>query len=278
MGEARFDVWLAGGLGNQLFQYAFGRALAAKSGVPVRYCYVATRFARLSECFPHVKGSFQSGDSSLKAVNTLNRPDDYMPGVLKFNPSLYLIGYWQNERYFADIADTLRQELALPWPSDLVARYFGLLSRIDCCSNPVMVSVRRGDDYARLGWTLHPGYYFRAMDYMRERVPGCRFFVFSDDTKWCAEAFEHVADAEVVGFVDPVWWSLQLMGKCRHAIIANSTFSWWGAWLGKANDGIVVAPKPWLRCPPMGKIVCDRWVTLDADAPCGALKSSSEGV
>lgn len=263
-------VRMAGRLGNQLFQYAFGRALEVRTGVPVVYGDSLVQ-PMLRDWFPCIRAKFTSrmkwSHDGLRPVNVRSHPDKYLPWLFTETPT-YFIGYFENERYFAGISDELRRELALPWPVDLAERDAGLLSRIDRPGS-VMVCTRHGDDFRKLRWAIGPHYYFRAMDYMRERVPGCRFFVFGDDTEWCEREFGRIPDAEVVGMrVQPPWWQLQVMGRCRHAIIANSTFAWWAAWLGLANSGIVVAPEPWrVVRPDVTDEVCDRWVRVDSVSP-----------
>jgi hypothetical protein len=261
---------MSGRLGNQLFQYAFGRALETRTGVPVVYDDSQIQ-PMLRDWFPCVRARFASrmewSHEGLQRADVRGKSDEYSPRLFTKTPTEF-IGYFANERYFADISRTLRKELALPWPVDLAERDAGLLSRIDSPGS-VMVCTRHGSDFRALNWTVGPHYYPRAMDYMRERVPGCRFFVFGDDTEWCERAFGRIPDAEVVGLrVQPPWWQLQVMGLCRHAIIANSTFTWWSAWLGRANDGIVVAPDPWrVVRPDITDVVCDRWIRVDSVSP-----------
>lgn len=253
-------------LGNQIFQYAFARALETASGVPVLFHNVARR-PMLQDCFPHVKVRFTPPGFKLEQLPCRSAiglaADVYLPDFVTTTEPSYFKGYWQNENHFSAISKTLREELFLPWPEELAARDASLLSRIKSCPESVMVNVRRGD-YVRLGWAFGPGYYLRAMEYMRRRVPGCRFFIFSDDPKWCSAEFSGIADAEVVDTIAPPQWQLKVMGECMHAIISNSTFSWWGAWLGRANDGVVVAPDPWLRHCSMPFIIPGRWIRIDS--------------
>jgi hypothetical protein len=112
----------------------------------------------------------------------------------------------------------------------------------------VSVHVRRAD-YTKIGWAvLDASYYARAMDYMRARIAGARFFIFSDDLAWCRTAFDSV-DCVVVDVAtarrDPTV-DMRLMSRCEHHVIANSTYSWWGAWLNASPGKIVLAPDVWL--------------------------------
>jgi hypothetical protein len=172
---------------------------------------------------------------------------DFDPRMRECGPRTYLVGYWQSERYFADIAGLVRQELTyLRAPDAANAQW---LARIRA-ANAVCVHVRRGD-YLLAAHFRHHGlcsadYYRRAIRLMRERVAAPQFFVFSDDWPWCRE---HLAapDMVVVDANQPEAGQdeLRLMAACRHHVIANSSLSWWAAWLGTTPGQVVVAPTPW---------------------------------
>jgi Glycosyl transferase family 11 len=183
-------------------------------------------------------------------------------------PQTYLVGYWQSERYFADIADIIRRELTcLRAPDAANARW---LARIRA-TNAVCVHVRRGD-YLLPAHFEHHGlcsadYYLRAIQLIRERVASPQFFLFSDDWPWCRE---HLAASDVV-VVDankPAAGQdeLRLMAACRHHVIANSSLSWWGAWLATSAGQIVVAPTPWFtHRSETPDLFPPGWVTLPRD-------------
>jgi hypothetical protein len=177
----------------------------------------------------------------------------------------YLVGYWQSERYFAEIGDAVRRELSyLPAPDAANARW---LARIRA-ANAVCVHVRRGD-YLLPAHFQHHGlcsaaYYRQAMELVRARIENPQFFVFSDDWPWCRE---HLAgdDTAVVDANKPEAGQdeLRLMAACRHHVIANSSLSWWGAWLAKSAGQIVVAPTPWFtHRPETPDLLPAGWVTL----------------
>lgn len=177
---------------------------------------------------------------------------DFDPRFSQCGPQTYLVGYWQSERYFAEIADLVRQELTYQRAPDTANAQW--LARIGA-ANAVCVHVRRGD-YLLPAHFRHHGlcsadYYRRALRLVRDRVADPQFFVFSDDWSWCRE---HLADDDVA-IVDANkpeagQDELRLMAACRHHVIANSSLSWWGAWLAASADQIVVAPRPWFtqRC------------------------------
>jgi hypothetical protein len=159
-----------------------------------------------------------------------------------------LDGYWQDERYFADIAPMLRRDLVFqPGPD---ARHREMATRIGS-SNSVAVHSRRlhhatMSDALGATETLTARYYLAALEAIAARVAAPEFFCFSDDHRWIEKqwpkhlpvTFVHNAGAN--GDIADLW----LMSQCRHFIVANSTFSWWGAWLGTAPDKVVIAPRP----------------------------------
>ena len=185
------------------------------------------------------------GDNVLAVFK--ERSFDFDPRFSQCGSHTYLVGYWQSERYFAEIADLVRQELTYqPAPDAANAQW---LTRIRA-TNAVCVHVRRGD-YLLPAHFRHHGlcsadYYRRALRLMRERVANPQFFLFSDDWSWCRE---HLADADVVivdaNKPDAAQDELRLMAACRHHVIANSSLSWWAAWLAAGSGQIVVAPTPW---------------------------------
>jgi hypothetical protein len=196
------------------------------------------------------------------------RSFDFDPRFSACGPQTYLVGYWQSERYFASIADSVRRELTYQRAPD--AANAAWLARIRA-ANAVCVHVRRGD-YLLPAHFEHHGlcsadYYRRALALMRERLDRPQFFVFSDDWAWCRE---HVAEGDVVvvdaNKPEAGQEELRLMAACRHHVIANSSLSWWGAWLAASEGQIVVAPTPWFtHRPATPDLFPARWVTLPRD-------------
>lgn len=262
-------IVLLGRTGNNLFQYALGRVLAEKHGVPllldaswfnaegwrevshflklpirarvVRFGSLASRALRnltgkhrwQFEGFPFLKEI--SGDHSFDA-RFLDAPADCA-----------LFGYFQSWRYFAGIENELREELQGLLEMGCGRGDGATLKRIGD-GNSVAVHVRRGD------FLNHPefqvcdeSYYRMAMEDMRARVGSPRFFVFSDDPGWCRRTFTD-GDVEVIDSdedgANPLH-DLRLMSLASHHIIANSTYSWWAAWLGKKPGQHVLLPDRW---------------------------------
>ncbi len=168
----------------------------------------------------------------------------------------YIDGYWQSEKYFEDIENVIRKDFTFPPLND--AANIAFKDRIEN-SVSVSIHVRRGD-YVGIFPLLDMDYYQSAMDYFRGRYKQVHFFVFSNDLGWCREHFT-TGD---VSFVDvntgkDSYKDMQLMSLCNHNIIANSSFSWWGAWLNVHKDKEVIAPDVWLYHAKTPIIYCKNW-------------------
>jgi hypothetical protein len=263
------------GLGNQLFQYATGRSLARQLGTRL----ILDTSAYSSSSFRQYKlnhfGISQPTLNSLArfAIRKLRRRalapirllaqnfgiirlvKDKERGFDKTLPdqgkNLHLEGFWQSERYFADLRETLLTELTLPAPTQPEARrmWARMNEEISVC-----VHIRRGDyvstKHGQTHWvTCGLEYYAAAMAYLGERVAGAKYYFFSDDPVWVQANFTPATNRVFV--TSPTARSdiedFSLMMNCRHFIIANSTFSWWAAWLGKQPDKLVIAPRNWYR-------------------------------
>ena len=269
-------VRLEGGLGNQLFQYAAGRALALRHGCELlldtstlqrRNRRVTPRHLELhhlrhvgrvatereSRLLPwlHRAASFSCWISpwrvSVEKGTAFNAAFETLPD------QSYLVGYWQSYRYFSDIAKQLMTELE---PVNIFSSMsLAVAERIDSTTS-VALHVRRGD-YASLAsaasfhGVLPLTYYKAAVARVRERVDVPSFFVFSDAPEWCRANLQLGDKATFVAHNSgaDAWQDLILMGRCRHHVIANSSFSWWGAWLADQRwadpQRLVVAPAHW---------------------------------
>jgi hypothetical protein len=271
----RVIVRLAGGLGNQLFQYANGRAIARRSNaallfdtsglgarnVPdglkgytrafdLRHFNIAGSVARPSD-FPILVRS-AVGRPWLRALArgcdfVLERDEtrfDLRVARLRVRATAWVDGYWTCEGYFLEIADLIRSELTLKRPpeglnSELAARIRDV--------EAISVHVRRGDylapDHRGMG-ALPLGFYHAAASRFLDGSVQPSFFVFSDEPDWARAHLVLPGPTTVVSHndVEHGYEDLRLMSLCRHHIVANSTFSWWGAWLGRKPGQIVCAP------------------------------------
>jgi hypothetical protein len=271
-----------------MFQYAAGRAAAAARGVEL-FVDLSWYDEPTSGATPRpyelgaLKVQARVADAELlgrfagarrKSVGRLLRPGyaylkqrsrAFDPVVLeRTKKNVYLDGYWQSERYFAGIAEELRSELQLAAPASEANAE--MMARIEGCE-AVCVHVRRGD-YAGSAahGTCSVEYYARASERVAERVAGARFFVFSDDPEWARANLSLGAGAECVEVNPPSRPAedLRLMRRCRHFIVANSSFSWWPAWLSEHEDKVVVAPARWFADPEAdeGDVVPKRWLRM----------------
>jgi hypothetical protein len=275
-------VCLNGGLGNQLFQYATGRALALRLGCEL-LLYTSRLHDRASNVTPRqfeldhfrVKARVATA-ADVRLMPWLHRVPavshwfspwrTYVERGLGYNAAFaelpdqtYLVGYWQSVRYFASVAGQIAAELSAARPlspaSEAVA---GVISQ----GLSVALHVRRGDYVSLASAASRHGaldlpYYEAALQRVRGQVEGARYFVFSDDIDWCRENLPlGAAEAVYVGHnTGPdAWQDLLLMASCRHHIIANSSFSWWGAWLADQLHGesghAVIAPARWFAGQP----------------------------
>ncbi len=175
---------------------------------------------------------------------------------------LYLDGYWQDERFFINVAPELKKIFKFRDPPLRLDYISNLINE----SNSVALHIRRGDYItnkaaASIYGVCDLNYYQRAIDFVRTKIKNPRFFVFSDDTEWAKNNFSK--DEFLV--VDQnrgkdSCWDMYLISMCTSAIISNSTFSWWGAWLGE-GDGHVIAPNKWF-INRENNIVPARWVKI----------------
>jgi hypothetical protein len=268
---------LLGGLGNQLFQYSVGRMLAEKSHTRLKLDTSAFREYRLRpyklQHF-HVEadaltqrelrkfgiqdrsnGVFRRalhrfiGRASIPIVSEAFYEFD--PAILNLRAPCYLKGYWQSPKYFAEIDSLIRDELQVREPLD--GENKAMAARIRD-SLAVAVHVRCGDYLSnahtnRYHGTCGPEYYRAAERLLCDRLGTVQLFVFSDDPDWVEANLRFSSPAIVLRHNGPErdYEDLRLMTYCQYHIIANSTFSWWGAWLCQHPDKIVIAPKNWFR-------------------------------
>ena len=262
-------VRLVGGLGNQLFQYAAGRYLADKKGVGLilderyvarKHCVSGLLIGEFSvrmDYFPNsLSAKFPEAKLKLsRAIRRRVRPafSAYHETNFTYDPQLsdqeagtMLVGFWQSEKYFLG-HDALRKDLVLK--ASLPVPALDLVDRMEQ-SNSVAIHVRRGDYLSDPKTLAKHGicsehYYREALKLIRGRIEDPQFFVFSDDAEWVKANFNVAGATFVADFGFSAEQDLVLISKCKHQIIANSSFSWWGAWLNDNADKIVIAPTPW---------------------------------
>ncbi len=176
---------------------------------------------------------------------------------------VYLNGYWQSERYFADAAEEVRQMYRFP---NLFNDYQKkMLDEIESRQS-VSLHIRRGDylEHPELYGTITMEYYVRAMEYIQERKENVCFYIFTNDIPWARQNFkgENIFVIEDSGDSITDNLDMTLMAACKDNILANSSFSWWGAWLNQNQDKIVIAPKEWEVNRSTRDIWCKGWLRM----------------
>jgi hypothetical protein len=185
-----------------------------------------------------------------KSLNEI--PYQFMPGFLSAPADCYLDGYWQNERYFKDIEPIIRRDFTFREPLSEQAECLANQIRT---TNAVCLHVRRGDLVSNLVASQYHGvcgieHFMRAVSLIAARVAKPRFFIFSDDIEWCQKEIrlEHPYTIVPNELAAPTLSQhFHLMTLCKHFIISNSSYSWWGAWLGAHPEKIVIAPRRWIN-------------------------------
>jgi hypothetical protein len=287
-------VVMLGRLGNNLFQYAFGRALAERhGGAPLElnaswfnhrtWPYVAplARLPGFRSGKARLTRRASFGARALKKLNGrhyweyLGKPilreremnHSFDATLLDAPSDCVVFGYFQSPRYFQSIEPQLREELSLD-ALGLETGHAALVQEL-CKPHAVAVHVRRTDYVGNPNLvSLGTEYYHDAMEWMRKRVDRPVFHLFSDDPVWCRETF-HADDIRIVTHSDPFrpLEDLYLMQLAAHHIIANSSYSWWAAWLGKKTGQQVLMPDRWFHSgivSPIEDRMMPGWTCLPA--------------
>jgi hypothetical protein len=263
-------VKIIGGLGNQMFQYAVGRAISYKNNDILKLDIAEFKNYQLHngyrlnvfnvDCQLAVSHEINAMIIKNKILKKLAKIGIYnckkgtfyvekSQNETKFDPkifsykNLYLSGYWQNEKYFSDIRNILVKEFTFKnIISKRAAKYMDLIKN----TNSISVHIRRGD-YLALDWFLGIEYYKKAIEYVNTQIINPSFFIFSDDIEWCKNNLDFVKNAVYIEKTNSELEDLELMKNAKHNIIANSSFSWWAAWLNANKDKIIIAPKIWFK-------------------------------
>ena len=266
---------LIGGLGNQMFQYACGSSLADRfnaelkldiTGYETQVKLITPRQYELGEF--NITENFATQEEIISKKLFKEKHFHFDSEVLNLPDETYLNGYWQCEKYFKNIEKALRKEFTLKFSPD--AKNIAFLEQIKTV-NSVGLHVRRGD-YANNEKTnsFHGlcslDYYKQAIDYISENTKNPHFFLFSDDIDWVKENLISNYPMTMVDCNNSLQghFDLSLMKNCKHNIIANSSLSWWGAWLNENSNKIVIAPKKWFNDIEINTddLIPDRWIRL----------------
>lgn len=275
-------VKITGGLGNQMFIYAMYIGMKKRVGGRVRIDlsdmvhYDAHNGYELRRVFGVPADEFCINRTLKKVIEFLffktilerHQRGSMRPYTRRYvYPLVYFKGFYQNEKYFLDVEDEVRRTFAFN-PSLFNAQSRDLSGRLAHDDKAVSLHVRRGDYlqprfYEQYATVCGPAYYRNAIAEIGRRVEGARYYVFSDDPEWVRANLPIEGATYVDWNTGPdSWQDMMLMSRCRHHIICNSTFSWWGAWLNASREKVVVAPDRWLADTPSDTIVPEAWIKV----------------
>lgn len=285
---------LKGGLGNQIFQYALGRRLSLDHNTELA---LETSSFKTDHLRKYRLNTFQIQANIVsntlpffpttgrkRRLNTVlqffrklvGKPFEiyketgfsFDPQVLKCSSNSFFDGFWQSEQYFSSVRSILLADLIPAKPlQGMLAHIANEISQ----SNSVSIHVRRGDYVSDPTTTAYHGvcskeWYEQAAKHMKQRVPDLHFFVFSDDYDWAKSNLTFGAPTR---FIEPSPDGLECndlyaMSLCKHNVIANSSFSWWGAWLNQNPNKIVISPKQWFIAGPQNTddLIPKNWIRL----------------
>lgn len=288
-------IQLRGGLGNQMFQYAFGKYISTKNNndlsfdlttllyrnddksVPFRdydleifsikpqltfLSYIENSISKrgrvISTIFSKINYSY------IKIINYFN--NNYIFDEKKdldfLSDNMYVVGYWQNCKYVLAMEKELRNDFLFKEPILPASKH--ILDGIQN-SESVCVHVRRSD-FIRNSNFVGINYYKNAYEKILSLKKDVKFFIFSDDIGWCKDSLHFIENATFINNAHNGYKSsnyLHLMSNCSHFIIPNSTFAWWAAWLGEKKNKIVIAPKKWIQGnTELMNIVPDNWIRI----------------
>lgn len=286
-----------GGLGNQMFFYAYFLYLVKKGFLPklIWFHYLFTKhhagieiysiFNLESDTLPfsakfylwlgkmlhfpilkRIMGKFVSMSYKMDRIYIQRTPYsfDEFP-IEKCNSNIFIDGFWQNYKYVIPIRRELLAafKFKLPMNNEMLEHYSNEISRV----NSVSIHIRRGDylekQFSELNVIKSSEYYFKAIELVCSHITLPVFFVFTDDFLWAKKQFIGSNFIFVEGNTgNAAYLDMYLMSKCKNNIISNSTFSWWGAWLNQNEEKLVIAPSMWTLGTPSSELCPPDWIML----------------
>jgi len=285
-------IRLTGGLGNKMFQYALYKSIIAsgKEALIDDFSFVPSwdfEIIKLQQIFPNasyeiatIKLIEQFEGKSLflnkirRRLNFLFKKKIITDKSLKFNSLIsklqgdyFLSGLWQSEKYFLDSREIIKDSFQFKKFRD--EKNISLSEELSQVSS-VAIHIRKGADYERKNviGTCDKNYYKRAIKLIQKRVKEPNFYIFTDNEKWVFENITEI-DYTLVNW-NPIsgienYLDMQLMSCCKHNIIANSSYSWWGAWLNSNPDKIILCPEKWYNkssCLNTSDLIPESWIKL----------------
>jgi hypothetical protein len=291
-------VKVFGGLGNQLFQYAFGRRLAIERNTNL---YLDTSFFNnnlhsdftprnfelnlfnvkykiaddaILKKFSHSKWNKLFNEllvksPFIKSANYLREPHfHFFERSLVIGDNVYVNGYWQSEDYFSSVRNELLDDLK---PLEQLSTESQLVADDINKNESVAIHIRRGDyisdkNNASIYHICSLAYYQKSIQVLNKKLKSPKYFIFSDDPDWVEQ---NLKINQPYYFINHnkgknSYQDLVLMSKCKHNIIANSSFSWWGAWLNQHENKIVIAPEKWFKDTKKDTkdLICKSWIKI----------------
>ncbi len=288
-------VKLVGGLGNQMFQYAAGRRLSYMHNTELKFDFQGmnegTKRSYELGVF-NIKEKFATSleiaKIKFKKRKILNKIADkifhippiysttyikekhfhFDPEILNLLDGVYLDGFWQSENYFKDIMGIIRTEFTIKTPQTKKNKE---LSEIIKLHNSVSIHFRRGDYVSNTKNNIKHGtceldYYERCIQIITQKIYNPYFILFSDDPQWVSTNFKIKNQLNLINHnrAEFAYEDLRLMSQCKHHIIANSSFSWWGAWLNPNPNKIILTPKEWFRTTKLDvrDLIPPNWIKI----------------
>lgn len=290
-------VYFMGGLGNQMFQYALYKSLESHNkifGVRANLEWYSEETDRcdfeLTKVFSNIRLNYDINGMFEKKKEwyyKIRKNKDWV-AFLNFHIPYFCIffwekengvydkrvcklknaaikGYWQTEKYFKDIREIILKDFTFSYGEE---RLQILRKKLLEDNKSVAVHVRRGDyleNKTLFGNLSESQYYDNAIKYISQKIPFPHLFFFSNDISWVKEHYNYsnavYISTDMFEHYE-AWYDMCLMSCCSHSIIANSSFSWWGAWLNSKMDKIVIAPKEWLVGKKTPDVWCDNWILM----------------
>lgn len=282
-------VRIKSGLGNQMFQYAFFKSLSSTfedvkldldyiKNMKDHNGYELSNIFQIKEIRASKEEILKFSDEKQDILSKVRRKvigrkkTHCVQKKFNFNEKYFevdnvlLDGYWQSEKYFKNIEAIIREEFK--FKNQLDELNLKTLDKI-INSNSISMHIRRGDYMSlqyieKFGKICNVNYYKKSIEYIKDIYPDCTFFVFSDDIQWAKDNFKGYEFKFISNNTGgKSYIDMQLMSNCKHNIIANSSFSWWAAWLNNNKDKIVIAPKLWFNDDnDYSDVVPEDWIRI----------------
>jgi hypothetical protein len=295
-------VKIMGGVGNQMFQYALGINLASLHGTEVKFDIswfdkfendTVPRYYSLQEFnikeniatkeeiakfekykkIPERKNFLHNLFIANNSIYIKEKSTNFDKNILEIKDNAYLYGYWQSEKYFENIKNEIIKEFTLKKPSDNYKKNEKEIIEND--GTPISIHIRRGDYTSeKIKKTIglcSLDYYYKAIEKITQEIKNPTFFIFTDDVDWVKDNLKIKYPTNFIsytktsnGYKNKDYEELILMSKCKHNIISNSSFGWWGAWLNQNPNKIVITPKQWFKKTTMNfeDIPLESWLKI----------------